>query len=127
MFCADMQMFVGGGKILFWKRKAEQYLIDSGLTYTIIHPGGLRDGEGGKSAIVLDVDDKLLEREKRSIYRADVAELCVRALGIEAAKNKSLDCINDDAISQAPVSNDDFDRLFAGLQGTCDYSINPST
>lgn len=32
-----------GGNILVWKRKAEQYLIDSGLEYTIIHPGGLID------------------------------------------------------------------------------------
>jgi hypothetical protein len=27
---------------LQWKRKAEQYLINSGLNYTIIHPGGNR-------------------------------------------------------------------------------------
>jgi hypothetical protein len=26
--------------LLQWKRKAEQYLIASGLNYTIIHPGG---------------------------------------------------------------------------------------
>lgn len=32
-----------GGNILVWKRKAERYLIDSGLEYTIIHPGGLID------------------------------------------------------------------------------------
>ena len=31
---------IGGGNILVWKRKAEQYLVSSGLTYTIIHPGG---------------------------------------------------------------------------------------
>jgi uncharacterized protein YbjT (DUF2867 family) len=31
---------LGAGNILVWKRKAEQYLIDLGLTYTIIHPGG---------------------------------------------------------------------------------------
>jgi uncharacterized protein YbjT (DUF2867 family) len=29
--------------ILLWKRRAERYLIDSGLNYTIIHPGGLID------------------------------------------------------------------------------------
>lgn len=28
------------GNILQWKRKAEQYLMSSGLSYTIIHPGG---------------------------------------------------------------------------------------
>ena len=34
---------IGGGDILVWKRRAERYLIDSGLNYTIIHPGGLKD------------------------------------------------------------------------------------
>ena len=29
-----------GGNILLWKRKAEQYLVASGVPYTIIHPGG---------------------------------------------------------------------------------------
>jgi hypothetical protein len=31
---------LGDGLILMWKRKAEQYLLASGLDYTIIHPGG---------------------------------------------------------------------------------------
>ena len=31
---------IGGGNIVEWKRKAEKYLIDSGLPYTILHPGG---------------------------------------------------------------------------------------
>lgn len=31
---------IGDGNILVWKRKAEQYLISLGITYTIIHPGG---------------------------------------------------------------------------------------
>lgn len=34
---------IGGGNILVWKRRAEKYLIDSGLDYTILHPGGLID------------------------------------------------------------------------------------
>ena len=34
------------GDILLWKRKAENYLIKSGLQYTIVHPGGLLDKEG---------------------------------------------------------------------------------
>lgn len=32
----------GNARILDWKRKAEQYLIASGLKYTIIHAGGER-------------------------------------------------------------------------------------
>jgi hypothetical protein len=31
---------IGDGNILMWKRKAEIYLVKSGLPYTIIHPGG---------------------------------------------------------------------------------------
>ena len=34
---------IGDGNILVWKRRAEKYLMDSGLNYTIIHPGGLKD------------------------------------------------------------------------------------
>lgn len=37
---------LGDGGILMWKRKAEQYLIASGLQYTIIHPGGARSTQG---------------------------------------------------------------------------------
>ena len=47
------------GNILLWKRKAEQYLIKSGLPYTIIHPGGLLDKRGGEREIVLGINGKL--------------------------------------------------------------------
>ena len=40
------------GNILLWKRKAEEYLINSGMSYTIVHPGGLLDKEGGVREIV---------------------------------------------------------------------------
>ncbi|CAB1119693.1 unnamed protein product [Ectocarpus sp. CCAP 1310/34] len=73
-----------GGDILLWKRKAEEYLIASGMTYTIIHPGGLLDKEGGKRQLVLDTDDKMLERKSRSIPRADVAQAV--ATGIDGVK-----------------------------------------
>lgn len=32
---------IGDANILLWKRRAEEYLIGSGLEYTIIHPGGM--------------------------------------------------------------------------------------
>ena len=42
---------LGNGNILIWKRKAEEYLIDSkAFTYTIIHPGGLIDDKVQSSA-----------------------------------------------------------------------------
>lgn len=43
----------GDGNILLWKRKAEQYLMSSGLKYTIIHPGGKL---GARNIGLVDVD-----------------------------------------------------------------------
>eukprot|EP00892_Ulva_mutabilis_P000576 jgi/Ulvmu1/10519/UM064_0057.1 len=116
---------IGDGNILVWKRKAEQYLVASSQTYTILHPGGLKDSPGGQAGVVLDVDDRLLERKVRSISRADVAELCVQSLGLDSAKNRSVDCINDENVA-VPVSKEDFDSLFSSLKGNNDYSINPA-
>lgn len=86
---------------------------------------GLKDAAGGASGIVLDVDDKLLKRKVRSIARADVAELCVQSLRIDAAKNRSIDAINDTAVP-TPKTTSDIEALFKHLKGNCDYSINPS-
>eukprot|EP00429_Kryptoperidinium_foliaceum_P063795 CAMPEP_0176068734 /NCGR_PEP_ID=MMETSP0120_2-20121206/34313_1 /TAXON_ID=160619 /ORGANISM="Kryptoperidinium foliaceum, Strain CCMP 1326" /LENGTH=291 /DNA_ID=CAMNT_0017402359 /DNA_START=344 /DNA_END=1219 /DNA_ORIENTATION=+ len=82
----------GNGDILTWKRKAEKYLVESGLNYAIIHPGGLIDTPGGREEFVLDVDDKIgTYHDKTRISREDVAELCVAAL--DAKQNCSFDCI----------------------------------
>jgi uncharacterized protein YbjT (DUF2867 family) len=85
----------GDGDILIWKRKAERYLVDSGLDYTIIHPGGLIDTPAGVEEYVLDVNDVLLNNTKRSISREDVANLCVAAISLyQPGKTKiALDCI----------------------------------
>jgi len=55
--------------MVLWKRRAEQYLISSGVPYTIIHPGGLlphfgnddKAAAGGKRQLFLEVDDALLD------------------------------------------------------------------
>mmetsp|Transcript_39054 Transcript_39054/g.85617 ORF Transcript_39054/g.85617 Transcript_39054/m.85617 type:complete len:343 (-) Transcript_39054:374-1402(-) len=84
----------GNGDILVWKRKAEKYLVESGLDYTIIHPGGLLDTPAGQQKLVLDVDDTLLANDKRSISREDVANLCVAALEVgKDGGSISFDCI----------------------------------
>ena len=45
---------LGDGNILIWKRKAEEYLINSGaFDYTIIHPGGLIDGEVTRCSLLI--------------------------------------------------------------------------
>lgn len=57
------------GNILLWKRKAEKYLIESGMKYTILHPGGLIDSKGGMREIVSGINDELLKEKVRSIPR----------------------------------------------------------
>jgi hypothetical protein len=86
----------GNGDILIYKRRAEKYLVESGLHYTIIHPGGLKDTSGGELDLKLDVDDNLLKEEKRSISRCDVAGLCVASLTAFNGQSASFDCINCD-------------------------------
>ncbi|CAI9783261.1 unnamed protein product [Fraxinus pennsylvanica] len=71
---------LGNGNILVWKRKAEQYLADSGIPYTIIRAGGLQDKEGGVRELLVGKDDELLKTETRTIARADVAEVCIQPL-----------------------------------------------
>eukprot|EP00533_Pseudo-nitzschia_delicatissima_P013005 CAMPEP_0197272550 /NCGR_PEP_ID=MMETSP1432-20130617/10056_1 /TAXON_ID=44447 /ORGANISM="Pseudo-nitzschia delicatissima, Strain UNC1205" /LENGTH=394 /DNA_ID=CAMNT_0042738111 /DNA_START=140 /DNA_END=1324 /DNA_ORIENTATION=+ len=99
----------GHGGILKWKREAEKYLVESGLDYTILHPGHLVDAPGGFEEYVLGVDDELYElnHQQHKIYnsteasrgaatrisREDVAELCVAALSAGKDKKISFDCI----------------------------------
>lgn len=84
----------GHGDILLWKRQAELHLVQSGLDYVIIHPGGLTDDPAGQRDYLLDVDDRLMEYRHKSISRADVARLCVAALTTLDGEKLSLDCIS---------------------------------
>lgn len=84
----------GDGDILVWKRKAERCLVESGLDYTILHPGGLVDGPGGVQELEFDVDDKMFaSHPQMGIRREDLADLCVSALELGKGKKVSFDCI----------------------------------
>ncbi|XP_059647076.1 uncharacterized protein At5g02240-like [Cornus florida] len=102
---------IGNGKILVWKRKAEQYLADSGIPYTIIRAGGLQDKEGGIRELLVGKDDELLKTEMRTIARADVAEVCIQALQFEEAKFKALDLSSKPEGTGTPTK--DFKALFS--------------
>lgn len=106
---------LGNGKILIWKRKAEQYLIDSGIDYTIIRAGGLLDQPGGVRELIVGKDDNLLKNPPNgiptSIPRSDVAELVVKALTEPNARNKAFDVISYPE-GQGNIT-EDFAALFA--------------
>jgi uncharacterized protein YbjT (DUF2867 family) len=108
---------IGKGKILIWKRQAEQYLIDSGIDYTIIRAGGLLDSAGGQRELLVGKNDTLLtnppEGIPTSIPRADVAELVIKALVEPLARNKAFDIISKPEGYANAVITQDFAALFA--------------
>jgi uncharacterized protein YbjT (DUF2867 family) len=84
------------GGVLLKKWEAEEHLrtlfSQDGLSYTIVRPGGLKDGEPLLHKLHLDVGDRLWSGW---INRSDVAELLVLSLWNEKAKNKTFEVIND--------------------------------
>jgi uncharacterized protein YbjT (DUF2867 family) len=92
--------------ILVWKQQAEQYLQKSGLTYTIVRPGGLKNTDE-HPPIVMSGADTLFEG---SISRTQVAQVCVEALSYATAQNKIVEVVaRPDAVAQS------FAELFAGV------------
>ncbi|MBW4688054.1 MAG: SDR family oxidoreductase [Komarekiella atlantica HA4396-MV6] len=77
------------GPVLAEKHKAEQHLIASGLTYTIIRPGGLKSDPATGNGI-LSEDPRIIG----TINRADVAQLVCRCLTSDRANNKILSAVD---------------------------------
>jgi uncharacterized protein YbjT (DUF2867 family) len=92
--------------ILVWKKQGEEYLQKSGLTYTIVRPGGLKN-EDNNDNIVMKSADTLFEG---SLPRTKVAQVCVEALFTEASRNKIVEIV---ANSEAPQQS--FEQLFASV------------
>jgi len=92
--------------ILVWKKRAEEYLQASGLSYTIVRPGGLKN-EDNADGIVMSRADSLSEG---SIPRTKVAQVCVEALFQPAARNKIVEIV-----AQPNVVSQPFEALFANV------------
>lgn len=75
--------------VLFWKKQGEQHLINSGLTYTIVRPGGLTNTPSSDPLVMQKADTLFKGRIPRSV----VAQVCVEALFTEAARNKIVEII----------------------------------
>ncbi|MEM1239993.1 MAG: SDR family oxidoreductase [Cyanobacteria bacterium P01_H01_bin.26] len=75
--------------VLYWKKQAEDYIVKSGLTYTIVRPGGLRN-EDRNEAIVMAPADTLFDG---GIAREKVAQVCVAALTEPDAENKIVEIV----------------------------------
>ncbi len=88
------------------KVQAENHLIASGLTYTVIRPGGLKS-EPATGRGVLTEDYKI----SGIIHRADVAQLVYKCLISDRADNKVLSAVDRDLLYSQPV----FEEFIADL------------
>ncbi len=92
--------------ILVWKKQAEEYIQKSGLTYTIVRPGGLKN-EDNPYPVVMSSADSLFDG---SIPRTKVAQVCVEALSQPSARNKIVEIV---AKPETPQKS--FEELFAAV------------
>lgn len=92
--------------ILVWKKQAEEYIQKSGLTYTIVRPGGLKN-EDNSDGIIMQGADSLFEG---SIPRQKVAQVCVESLFESKAQNKIVE-----VIAKPEANAKSFTELFANV------------
>jgi uncharacterized protein YbjT (DUF2867 family) len=90
--------------VLYWKKQGELYLTQSGLTYTIVRPGGLRN-EDNLDPIFMSSADTLFEG---SIPRTKVAQVCVESLLQPTARNKIVEIV-----SRPDATQMNWEQLFA--------------
>ncbi|MEI6639437.1 MAG: SDR family oxidoreductase [Chlorobium sp.] len=88
-----LNLFAG---VLSKKWEAEEHLraifAKPGRSYTIVRPGGLKDGEPLLHKLRVDTGDRLWNG---FINRSDVAELLCISLWLEKAKNRTFEVINE--------------------------------
>ena len=75
--------------VLLEKEQAEKHLSESGLTYTVIRPGGLKSEPATGNGVVTE-DYKVAG----TIHRSDVAQLVCKCLFSDAANNKMLSAVD---------------------------------
>lgn len=91
-----LNLFYG---VLFWKKRAEEKLQRSGLRYTVVRPGGLKNELGAgeeEGAVVMGKAGTFGLPPKEtpgSILRSQVASVCVKALREPDAANKVIEIV----------------------------------
>ena len=78
------------GLILIWKGVGERWLQESGLRWTVVRPGGLKETEDGldQEGVVYTGPE---EQDSQSIPRRLVARVCLEALENPAAEGRILE------------------------------------
>lgn len=78
------------GLILVWKGVGERWLQESGLRWTVVRPGGLKETEDGleQEGVVITGPE---EQDSNSIPRRLVARVCLDALDTPASEGRILE------------------------------------
>ena len=92
--------------VLYWKKQAESYIQQSGIPYTIVRPGGLKE-EDNSDNIIMSGADTLFDG---SIPRQKVAQICVEAITQPQAKSKIVEVVATPDADAQPWS-----QLFANV------------
>jgi uncharacterized protein YbjT (DUF2867 family) len=95
------------GQVMTWKLRGEDVLRASGMSYTVVRPGGLTDNAGGRKGVRFDQGDRITGR----VTRADVATACIQALTQPGARNATFEMVNTDEDGQP-----DWAALFSSLR-----------
>ena len=93
------------GGILTWKLRGEEVVKASGLNYTIIRPCALTEKPGDK-VLVAEQGDNM----RGQISRDAVAQLCIEAINLPEAVNKTFEVREEDK-----QDNTNWQELFADL------------
>lgn len=87
------------GGVLVWKRLGELELERSGLTHTIVRPGGLTNDTADRGVTLAPQGTYGLPPSRQipgSISRKRVAQLVVGAIGTPSARNKLVEAVSND-------------------------------
>lgn len=95
--------------VLYWKKQAEAYLQRSGLTFTIVRPGGLKNDDDDARPLVMAPADTLFEG---NLPRMKVAEVCVEALFEPAARNRIVEIVAQENAPPQTIAD-----LFGAMAG----------
>ena len=93
------------GGILTWKLRGEEVVKNSGLTYTIVRPCALTETPGNKP-LYAEQGDNL----KGQVSRDAIAQLCLQALQLPEAVNKTFEVREEDKLG-----NTNWKELFTSL------------
>lgn len=83
---------------LAWRFKGEEYLRASGLTYTIVRPGGLVNEPAGQKGLRLEQGDDWRPLLRSTLSRDDLALVLIASLREPGARNVTFELVNDAAL-----------------------------